>query len=90
MLMSRRRFLIAAATTAVATQAGCAGAALSATASTANGLSAARAGEDLFAYLNRTQGGFEIGRYRAILGAANPFKEGDLAQGVASPTRPSW
>lgn len=84
MLMSRRRFLIAAATTAAATQTGCAGAALSATASTANGLSAARAGEDLFAYLTRTQGGFEIGRYRAILGAANPFKEGDEAQGVAA------
>jgi len=84
MLMSRRRFLIAAATTAAATQTGCAGAALSATASTANGLSAARAGEDLFAYLTRTQGGFEIARYRAILGAANPFKEGDEAQGVAA------
>ena len=74
MLMSRRRFLIAAATTAAATQTGCAGAALSAAAPNANGLSAARAGEDLFAYLTRTQGGFEIARYRAILGAANPFK----------------
>lgn len=84
MLLTRRRFLIAAATTTVATQTGCAGAALSATASTAKGLSAARAGEDLFAYLTRTRGAFDVGAYRAILGAANPFKEGDLAQGVAA------
>jgi ethanolamine ammonia-lyase large subunit len=82
--MSRRRFLTAAATTAVATQTGCVRAAISSPPLPAGALPAAVAGEDLFAYLSRTHGAFNVGAYRAILGAANPFKEGDLAQGVAA------
>jgi ethanolamine ammonia-lyase large subunit len=41
-------------------------------------------GEDLFAWLNRVDGRFDVVRYRQLLGAANPFKEGDDAQGVAA------
>ena len=41
-------------------------------------------GEDLFAWLNRVDGRFDAVRYRQLLGAANPFKEGDDAQGVAA------
>lgn len=41
-------------------------------------------GEDLFAYLQRTAGAFKLARYKQILGAANPFKEGDRIVGVAA------
>src|SRR3954467_3783801 len=41
-------------------------------------------GEDLFAYLDRTGGGFDATRYKQILGAANAFKEGDRIIGVAA------
>lgn len=40
--------------------------------------------EDLFAYLNRTRGGFDPALYRQLLGAANFFKEGDAHLGVAA------
>ena len=40
----------------------------------------ARAGEDLFAWLDRVHGGFDATKYRQVLGAANPFKEGDARQ----------
>src|SRR5262249_54516992 len=43
-----------------------------------------QAGEDIFAYLGRTTGGFDAARYKQILGAANPFKEGDQIVGVAA------
>jgi ethanolamine ammonia-lyase large subunit len=41
-------------------------------------------GEDLFAWLTRVHGGFDAVKYRQLLGAANPFKEGDDAQGLAA------
>jgi ethanolamine ammonia-lyase large subunit len=41
-------------------------------------------GEDLFAWLNRVHGGYDVVTYRRALGAANPFKEGDDAQGLAA------
>jgi len=41
-------------------------------------------GEDVFAYLQRTAGGFDAARYKQILGAANPLKEGDQIVGVAA------
>jgi len=40
--------------------------------------------EDLFGYLQRTFGGFDRARYLQLLGAANAFKEGDHAVGVAA------
>ena len=43
-----------------------------------------RSGEDLFAWLDRVHGGFDLTKYRQVLGAANPYKEGDDAQGVAA------
>ena len=43
-----------------------------------------RADEDLFAYLQRTIGRFDRARYLQLLGAANAFKEGDHAIGVAA------
>jgi ethanolamine ammonia-lyase large subunit len=36
-------------------------------------------GEDLFAYMERTRGGFDQTFYNQLVGAANPFKEGDEA-----------
>ena len=39
--------------------------------------------DDLFAHLART-GGFDLARYRRLLGAANDFKEGDAALGLAA------
>ena len=41
-------------------------------------------GEDIFAYLERTEGGFELAIYQKIVGAANEFKEGDALIGVAA------
>ena len=48
-----------------------------------------KAGEDLFAWLDRVHGGFDLPRYRKLLGAANPFKEGDALQGLAAADPPS-
>ena len=43
-----------------------------------------KASEDLFAWLDRVHGGFDVARYRQLLGAANSFKEGDALQGLAA------
>src|SRR5689334_13488854 len=43
-----------------------------------------QAGEDLLAYISRQKGGFDIDLYRGIIGAANEYKEGDEAIGVAA------
>jgi ethanolamine ammonia-lyase large subunit len=43
-----------------------------------------RDGEDIFGWLDRVHGGFDVGRYRQVLGAANPYKEADEAAGVAA------
>lgn len=40
--------------------------------------------EDVFAYINRVKGKFDLTLYRKVVGSANHFKEGDLAQGVAA------
>ena len=42
------------------------------------------AGEDVFTYCKRIQGGFDSKLYKQILGAANRFKEGDGMIGVAA------
>lgn len=42
--------------------------------------------EDIFAYIKRVNGKYEQGLYRKIIGAANEFKEGDMALGVAAAT----
>jgi ethanolamine ammonia-lyase large subunit len=44
----------------------------------------ARNGEDVFAWLDRVHGGYDVVKYRQVLGAANPYKEGDDAQGLAA------
>jgi ethanolamine ammonia-lyase large subunit len=41
-------------------------------------------GEDVFGYLTRMRGGFDFRLYQQVLGAANAFKEGDAAIGVAA------
>ncbi|MEM9489423.1 MAG: ethanolamine ammonia-lyase subunit EutB, partial [Myxococcota bacterium] len=46
-------------------------------------------GTDLFAYIAAHRGGFDLTWYRQLLGAANEFKEGDAAQGVAAADEPS-
>ena len=45
-------------------------------------------GEDIFRYIERTAGDFDLALYRRILGAANEWKEGDAAQGSRRPTTP--
>ena len=45
---------------------------------------AADHGEDIFAYIARSKGRFDPALYRKLLGAANEFKEGDHAIGVAA------
>lgn len=41
-------------------------------------------GEDIFAYILRKKGTFDLTTYRQIIGAANEFKEGDQNIGVAA------
>ncbi len=41
-------------------------------------------GEDIFSYINRKNGKYDITLYRQIIGAANPFKEGDLTLNIAA------
>lgn len=41
-------------------------------------------GEDIFAYIDRVLGRFDQMLYRQIIGAANEFKEGDQAAGIAA------
>jgi ethanolamine ammonia-lyase large subunit len=43
-----------------------------------------RPGEDVFAFVVRQKGAFDATLYKQILGAANPFKEGDQIVGVAA------
>ncbi len=47
-------------------------------------LKTAKSGEDIFAYIRRTKGGFDHRFYQQIIGAANDFKEGDQAIGVSA------
>ncbi len=48
-----------------------------------------RPGEDVLAYLQRVDGRVDHGRYQQIIGAANPYKEGDEAIGVSAADDPS-
>jgi ethanolamine ammonia-lyase large subunit len=41
-------------------------------------------GEDLFSYIKRKTGRFDLILYRQLVGAANPFKEGDQIEGIAA------
>lgn len=41
-------------------------------------------GEDVFAYISRVKGNFDHTVYQQVIGAANDFKEGDLAVGVGA------
>ena len=41
-------------------------------------------GEDVFSYLNRVNARFDEVLYRQIIGAANPFKEGDVTIGISA------
>ncbi len=41
-------------------------------------------GEDVFQYVQRVKGGFDQTTYQQVIGAANPYKEGDEAIGVAA------
>ena len=40
--------------------------------------------ESIVTYLKRTQGQFDLTQYRQIIGAANPFKEGDATLNIAA------
>jgi ethanolamine ammonia-lyase large subunit len=40
--------------------------------------------EDIFSYITRKKGKYDITLYRQIIGAANPFKEGDLTLNIAA------
>jgi ethanolamine ammonia-lyase large subunit len=85
--MLRRRTLLKAAFGAAAlggASRNFAGSAEQAAASRGVALNDALRGEDIFAYLRRTTGGFDAARYKQTLGAANPFKEGDRIVGVAA------
>ena len=81
--MSRRQFLVMVG----AASAALAGYRIAARAASGGGTIAVpevAPGEDVFAYIGRVKGGFDQTLYRQLLGAANDFKEGDQAIGVAA------
>lgn len=41
--------------------------------------------EDIFTYISRVSGGFDLKLYKKLVGAANEFKEGDEIAGIAAP-----
>jgi ethanolamine ammonia-lyase large subunit len=43
-----------------------------------------RQGESVFGYMDRTRGGFDQTFYKQLIGAANEYKEGDEAAGLAA------
>ena len=49
-----------------------------------NNLEQLQTNEDIFTFLNRTNGKFDLTLYRQIVGSANPYKEGDETIGVAA------
>jgi ethanolamine ammonia-lyase large subunit len=86
LVLRRRTFLGGMLASASAYALGCAGRAATGAATPAAGVSLpeSKAGEDIFAFITRTRGAFDVTLYRQILGAANEYKEGDEAQGVAA------
>jgi len=46
-------------------------------------------GEDVFSYIKRVKGSFDQTLYQQVIGAANPFKEGDTTIGVGADTNAS-
>lgn len=82
-LALRRRAFLAGVLAGASTYAiGCGG--KPRTAAPGVSLPEARASEDIFAFMQRTRGSFDRTLYRQILGAANEYKEGDEAEGVAA------
>ena len=49
-----------------------------------NAITGIREKEDLFSFIIREKGAFDLTYYRQLIGAANPFKEGDETLGVAA------
>lgn len=47
-------------------------------------ISTPQKGEDIFTYITRKKGKHDTTLYRQIIGAANPFKEGDLTLNIAA------
>jgi ethanolamine ammonia-lyase large subunit len=41
--------------------------------------------EDIFTYISRVSGGFDLKLYKQLVGTANEFKEGDGIAGIAAP-----
>jgi ethanolamine ammonia-lyase large subunit len=50
----------------------------------ANGIGEVKPSDDVFAHVSRVKGKFDQSLYQQIIGAANDFKEGDQAIGVAA------
>ena len=80
--MSRRKFFANMDVTGATLQ----GAALAgkAAAGEVTTINEVKQGEDVFAYIDRTKGGFDQTLYRKVIGAANAFKEGDQTIGVGA------
>ena len=57
---------------------------LAATSSSGTHIESILADEDIFRYLDRINGKFDLAKFSQILGAANAFKEGDQIVGVAA------
>jgi ethanolamine ammonia-lyase large subunit len=47
-------------------------------------LNMAQIGEDIFSYIQRIKGRFDLGLYKQLIGMANEFKEGDFIAGIAA------
>ncbi|MEE2775161.1 MAG: ethanolamine ammonia-lyase subunit EutB [Acidobacteriota bacterium] len=86
--IDRRDFVALAAAGASGLALGCGGSGADVDIGRPRGVSLAdvEPGEDLFRYIERQAGAFDLDLYRGLLGAANEFKEGDEAEGVAAET----
>jgi len=83
--MQRRTFLAALfGGAALYSLAGCGGTETKPVTPSGVSIPEVREGEDVFAYIQRIRGSFDPVLYKQILGAANEFKEGDKALGVAA------
>lgn len=85
--MNRRKVLAALGGAVAAASWGCGGRVVPPTVSrNANGvlIQSIESGEDVFAYMTRVYGTYDHEVLKALVGAANEFKEGDAALGIAA------
>jgi ethanolamine ammonia-lyase large subunit len=81
---SRRRFLAGALGGAALAVAGCDRGKPSAASASKVSIPDVKPGEDVFSYVSRIKGAYDHDFYKALIGSANEFKEGDESLGISA------